>query len=253
MIGYGRLGKILAEQWCQKHHIVVSSPTQLDAQEKNGTITKKSNRLALDADILVLAVKPALIGPVLEEIIPILKQNTCIVSLAAGITLEQLTAKSPQYQFVRAMPNINAEVQSSATLLLKDPQLSPKKQELIEELFSSIGDIYWVENDELLDIGTILAGSGPAYVFYLMDAFQNAAQALGMDLELSQKLIVQTFLGSAKLAKQNQQPFTKLSENVISPKGTTAAALDILSKNQIDNSIHQALESAWQKILELRC
>lgn len=250
MIGYGRLGKILAKQWSLHHQVIVSSPSLHDEKLKNNIQTTNSNTTDLDVDLIILAVKPFLIHDILKEILPHLKPNAPIISLAAGITLEQIQA--PHHPIVRAMPNINAEIQASATLLLKNQKLSSLQQNQIEELFSTIGTIDWVNDDECLDMGTILAGSGPAFVFYLMASFKEAAEKLGMEETLAQKLITQTFLGSAKLAQQKEVHFQELIQAVVSPKGTTAAALDILAQHQVSQSLKEAIYGAWQRVLNIR-
>jgi pyrroline-5-carboxylate reductase len=254
MIGYGRLAKALAAQWVKTHRVIVSSPSQIHACLENGIETRNCNLKDLEeADVIVLAVKPAKMTEVISELSEVIAKDTLIISLAAGVTLSNLKNICPNHlAIIRAMPNINAQVQASATLLLKDNQLSQKHIQMAVMLFSSLGTIDWALNDDALDIGTILAGSGPAYVFYLMEAFQQSAMHLGMSEALAKKLIVQTFLGSAKLAHEKNICFQDFIAQVASPQGTTAAALEVMKSQEIPKSLDKAIQAAWQRVLSLR-
>jgi len=253
MIGYGRLAKALASQWVKTHRVMVSSPSQIHACLENGIETRNCNLKDLgDADVIILAVKPAKITEVLIELAPVIAKDILIISLAAGVTLSKLQTINPNHSIIRAMPNINAQVQASASLLLKDEQLSQQHIQMAETLFASLGSVDWVGNDDVLDMGTILAGSGPAYVFYFMDALVQSAMQLGMNEDLAKKLIVQTFLGSSQLADEKDICFQDFIAQVASPQGTTAAALAVMKNQDIAQSLNQAIQAAWQRVLALR-
>lgn len=254
MIGYGRLAKAIAHLWAIENKVIVSSPSQIHQCLDNGIETRQCNKRDLQfSDVVVLAVKPGLIETVLHEISPFLASDVLIVSLAAGVTLSQIKALIPEHtQVVRAMPNINAQVQASASLLLKNHDLSQKHVEILEKLFACLGSVDWVCTDDALDIGTILVGSGPAYVFYFMDAFVQSAIELGMSESLAKKLIVQTFLGSSQLAHDKNIGFQEFIAQVASPKGTTSAALEVMEKQEIPQSLDKAIQAAWQRVLALR-
>jgi pyrroline-5-carboxylate reductase len=199
-------------------------------------------------DCYILAVKPKNIAAVIQEIASKIPKNRPLVSLAAGITLPQLQNLLPGHPLIiRAMPNIAGIIGESATVILAKQQ-----PQMIHDLFCDLGTVNWVNDDKTLDLATILIGSGPAYVFSLMQAFQQAIEKLGMPSELSQPLVEQTFLGAVRLSQDSSLSLTELTAKVTSPQGTTAAALAVLAENDIDKSIFQALSAAWQRIEELR-
>ena len=249
-IGYGRLAKSIITTWAKHHQITISSPRLSQGLIASHIQTTSDNTALLDtADIIVLAVKPKMIASVLKEIQPFLNPNTVIISLAAGLTLDRLKTLCPSHsKIIRAMPNIAAEVGRSTTLLLCPSSL----QAIVEPLFLEIGAIHWVEQDDLLDIGTILAGSGPAYVFYLMRALQDIGITLGMPESLCKSLVQETFLGASVLSLEKTDSLHDLQQQVTSPQGTTAAAIHVLETQHVHESLKQAVLAAWQRIQELR-
>lgn len=245
IIGFGRLAQSLVPNWKNNHQIIASSP---NITEHKDIICTSQNASLLDVDVLILCVKPQLINCILNEIGNQLPKQCIVVSTAAGITLKQLQKSlPPSVKVYRAMPNIAASIGESATLLYGDTYSS-----LIEALFLEIGSIDWVNNDDILDMGTILAGSGPAYFFYIMQQFQNGITGLGMPEKLAKKLILQTCLGAAQLAKNSSISLEQLQQQVTSPKGTTAAAIQEFENNELGNILHKGLNAAWQRILELQ-
>lgn len=254
IIGYGRLARSLVAHWQNKHCIFISSPRLTEATLTPNLKTHFDNMWALDKqDIVILAVKPQLISTIIQEIKSSLKPNTLIVSLAAGVTQTQLHGLIPQdCKISRAMPNIAAEVQSSFTLLRQDERLSEQDCSKIESLFKINGPTYWVDDDKLLDLGTIIAGSGPAYVYFMMRAFQTAAVDLGCPEDLAKKMVLQTFIGASKLAQEKDISLSELQNQVTSPKGTTAAAIAIFEREELDKTIIAAIEHAWERVLGIR-
>jgi pyrroline-5-carboxylate reductase len=208
----------------------------------------QDNHLYLDCDVILLGVKPQLITQVLADIAPNLTKDSIVVSLAAGITLATLKTLIPKQAHVyRAMPNIAASVGLSATLLYGDKPHTP-----LHDLFLEIGSVDWVENDKLLDLGTILAGSGPAYFYYIMQHLQKGIVDLGMPEDLAKKILLQTNLGATILAQQSSQSLQALQAQVTSPKGTTAAAIAEFEHAQMGDILEKGLEAAWHRILELQ-
>jgi pyrroline-5-carboxylate reductase len=253
IIGYGKLAQLMVKIWQKHHHLSISSPS-LENSKTEHYITSNNNTLFLEhQDMIVLAVKPKMISIVLNQIEPFLSKDTLLVSLAAGITLDKLKQLVPkEISFIRAMPNIASELGQSATLLLGKTQLKSQKISAIEHCFSQLGSIDWVEDDNQLDIGTVIAGSGPAYVFYIMESIQNSAIELGLPKPLAQKLVKQTFLGASMMAIHQNQSLKQLQEQVTSPQGTTAAALAVMEHQQLNLTLDQAIQAAWQKVLDIR-
>lgn len=254
IIGFGRLAKSLIPHWQDKHIINISSPSLTENTSYPSIKMHSSNLWALDSqDILILAVKPERIATVINELKPSLKPNSLIVSLAAGVTQEQLASWAPKHcKITRAMPNITAEVRGSFTLLRRHESLSEQNCHMIESLFKANGHIYWVDDDKLLDLGTIIAGSGPAYIYFFMRAFQKAAIDLGCSEDLAKEMVLQTFAGATKLALEKDISLDELQHQVTSPKGTTAAAIAIFEKQGLDKTIIAAIEHAWERVLSIR-
>jgi len=251
MIGYGRLAKAMAEQIAKKHQLIVSSPSLTNGTLPSGIATRSANTADLiNVDMVILAVKPQLIATILTEITPHLPTTTVIISLAAGVDLQLLQQLAPQHKFmVRAMPNINAQVQASMTLLLQEANVAQHVTQMVEQLFLTLGTIAWLENDKQMDIATIFAGSGPAFACYFMQACAKMATSLGLDADLSNKLILNTFAGSVELAATKNLSFADIITQVASPNGITAAALARLDMLEVQQRIEQGLLAAWQRLL----
>jgi pyrroline-5-carboxylate reductase len=249
-IGYGRLAKSIIATWQKHHQITVSSPSLSNGHILGSIQTSANNTVFLaHSEVIILAVKPKIISTVLQEIKPFLNKNTMIISLAAGFTLEKLKSLCPGHsKIMRAMPNIAAEIGHSSTLMLGPQAL----QKSIQPLFLELGPVHWVEQDDLLDMGTILAGSGPAYVFYLMRALQEIGVDLGMPEALSKMIVQETFLGASLLSLKKSDSLYDLQQQVTSPQGTTAAALEILASKKVASHLKEAIIAAWQRIQELR-
>ena len=254
IIGNGRLAKSLIHQWQNEHAIIVSAPSL-----KNETIHKHlqtctSNASHIsDAKLIILAVKPALITTVLKEIYHRLSKDTLIISLAAAIDLDTLEKECPENVYItRVMPNIASEVKESASIALKNPNSLSEHQNIIEELFLTCGTLDWVALEEHLDLATILASSGLAYVFYFMEALEESATAMGLPEHMSLKLVKQTFKGALGLSEQDIYSLKQRREQVTSPKGITASAINVFENEDLGQIITLALKAAWEKTQKIQ-
>ena len=250
IIGYGRLAQALGKRWIKHHELTVSSPRLSHVKEGNLQTCSSNQEFLEEQDCIILAVKPKHLNLVLNEIADLIPPDVPVISLAAGITLTQIKKHLlPKQTVIRAMPNIAGEIGESASLMM--PEQAQGLEE-IKNLFLELGPVYWVNDDNLLDLGTILTGSGPAYVFYFMQALSKAAQNLGMPEHLSEELVLQTVLGATKLSIQSPLSLEELQAQVTSPQGTTAAAIETLNQHQFNQALDHALSHAWQRILSLR-
>jgi pyrroline-5-carboxylate reductase len=153
-----------------------------------------------------------------------------VLSIAAGRRIEGLEAHLPAgAAVVRAMPNMPATIGRGITVAVANAQVSPAQRALAGELLSAAGGLVWVEDEALLDPVTAVSGSGPAYVFLLVECLAEAGRAAGLDAGLAERLARATVTGSAALLEQSDLSASTLRENVTSPGGTTAAALAILA------------------------
>lgn len=180
--------------------------------------------------IILLAVKPQVMDEALAPLAKHAGPDTLVLSIAAGRSLQSIEAQLPERtSVIRAMPNTPAAIGRGITVAVPNPHVSPAQRNLADELLSSLGKVLWVEDESLLDPVTAVSGSGPAYVFLLVECLAEAGQAAGLDAELAEELARATVTGSAALLDQTDLHVSKLREHVTSPGGTTAAALAILN------------------------
>lgn len=204
-------------------------------------------------DIVVLAVKPQILQPVCESICAsVQEQKPLIISIAAGVTLSSMSQwLGGDIAGVRCMPNTPALVQAGATGLYANAKVCDEQKSLAEMVMRSVGITIWLEDEAKLDAVTAVSGSGPAYFFLFMEAMQTAAKELGLDEQQARLLVLQTALGSAKLAIESDDDVALLRQKVTSKGGTTAAALEVLNDKHVPEIVAQAMSAAAQRAKEL--
>ena len=205
-----------------------------------------------DANIIVLAVKPVKITEVCREIAPTIDPNTLVLSVAAGVTCDAMEAAFGRKQpIIRCMPNTPSLVSQGAAGLFANPTASPAQKRLAEEILESVGMSCWVNEESLINTVTAVSGSGPAYYFLVMEAMIDAAQAQGLDKDTATRLTLQTALGAAVLAKENNGEVTQLRQKVTSPNGTTEKAIESLEHDGLRELFATAMSKAEQRAEEL--
>lgn len=237
-------------------HIWASSPHIAEKSHlaaKNIHTTTNNIEAAAHADIVVLSVKPHLIADICHQLKATINDKDCLViSIAAGTSIKTIADTfQTDTPIIRAMPNIAAAVSASATTLFANTQASKEQKTTAESLFRSVGTVFWSEVEDKLNAFTAIAGSGPAYLFYVFEALQDAAEQIGIDKDTAKLLIAETAIGAAKMALESSEDFVKLREFVTSPKGTTAAATDVLTNHHVKESFIKAVEAAFEKAKEL--
>ncbi|RSK27130.1 pyrroline-5-carboxylate reductase [Bacillus sp. HMF5848] len=217
----------------------------------NVTIMSKTELSFDKIDVLFLAMKPKDVDTVLASLKHSLHPDTIVLSVLAGITTAHLEAGLVRGQSVlRVMPNTSSTLQESATAISAGTHATTEHIRLAEELLQSIGKVYTIPETQM-DIFTGIAGSGPAYFYYLMEHMEKAGVEGGLEPKLAREIGAQTILGAAKMmVERTESPF-ELRQNVTSPNGTTAAGLEALSKNGGGNAIKQAIKSAERKSKEI--
>ena len=204
------------------------------------------------ASLIVLAVKPNHVRAAAEQIRANLVPNQLIVSVAAGIRLAALQNWLGGHQaIVRAMPNTPAMVGSGATGLYAPPALTPQQRNLAESLMRAVGLVQWVQNEADIDTVTALSGSGPAYIFLVMEAMQAAAEQLGLPAQTARLLTLETVFGAARLAMTADESPAQLRARVTSPNGTTERGIAALEQAGLRAAFAQALNAAHQRSIEL--
>jgi pyrroline-5-carboxylate reductase len=236
--------------------ITVSEPNQ-DSRERmastHGVLTTADNIAAVSAaDIVVLAVKPQIMGSVATPLAAALEHKPIIVSIAAGIPVSALQNWMGQtLKIVRAMPNTPAMVQSGATALFANQSLDDDQHTIIENIFSAVGYACWVTQESDIDAVTAVSGSGPAYFFLIYEAMLKVAQELGLDSETASKLTLHTALGAARLALTSESAPDVLRKQVTSPGGTTQAAIESFQAQDLENIFRTAMTSALERAKEM--
>ena len=210
--------------------------------------------LAAPPDIVVLAVKPQYAGEVLPPLVPFLGANTVVISLLAGLSLQDLSGLLGDHpSIIRTMPNTPAAIGLGITALIAASGVSDGQREDATHLMQAVGQAVWLDDEKQMDAVTAISGSGPAYLFHMAEAMTSAAVNLGLPDELAAQLAIQTIVGAAGMMTEEGAEPAKLRRDVTSPAGTTEAALDVLMAEQmgLTNIIRRATQAAAQRSREL--
>ncbi len=203
-------------------------------------------------DAVVFAVKPQVIDAVLPSYRRWSKPQTLFVSIVAGKTIAGMSRHLGPASLIRTMPNTPAAIGRGVTVACANQRVTTEQRRLCERLLAAVGDSAWVEDEALLDAVTAVSGSGPAYVFLLIEALAEAGEASGLPPDLALRLARGTVAGSGELARLSDDSPARLRENVTSPGGTTRAALDVLmAKDGLAPLIKRAVFAAATRSREL--
>ena len=221
------------------------------AREWGVRTTRDKAELMRSVDVVVLAVKPADMREVLEEIAPSASARHLVVSVAAGISLHAIEQALDGVPAIRTMPNTSTAVSASATALCAGRWADSEHLAVARRLFEAVGRVAIVP-EPLFDAVTGLSGSGPAYVYLLAEAMVEAGVRAGLDGEVARDLVCQTVLGAGKMLAETGQHPTALRDRVTSPNGTTMAGLRVLEERGFAEAVHEAIERAAARSRELR-
>jgi pyrroline-5-carboxylate reductase len=203
------------------------------------------------ADVVVMAVKPQHMREAARTFAPLIS-NALVVSIAAGIRLDDLSRWLLGHQrLVRAMPNMPALVHAGITGLFATPSVSESDRDAANALLSSVGATVWFDSESDLDAVTAVSGSGPAYVFYALEALETAARELGIKEGAARSLALWTFVGAAKLAIERSDSPATLRAQVTSKGGTTERAIEVLEDAQVKARFIEAVKAACERSREL--
>lgn len=218
-----------------------------------GVETTPDNNRAVDcASVVVLAVKPQVLGSVMKLLAPSLEQSQLLLSIAAGVPVQAIVRWAGQPMgVVRCMPNTPALVGMGASALYANEHVSAQQRTDAARILESVGEAVWVDSEVEIDVVTAVSGSGPAYVFYLMEAMIAAGVELGLDADVAQRLTLQTVRGAAEMARSSTVEPAELRRNVTSPGGTTEAALGVFDSHGLAATIRSALAAAARRAREL--
>ena len=234
------------------HVVDVSAESLQNLQQRFGVRTSAQIDEQVGAsDVVLLSVKPQQLREVAAQLAPFITHQL-VISIAAGIRFGDLSRWLNHYTaIVRTMPNMPALINQGITGMYAAPDVSVDQRATANAIMSAVGATVWLEEESLLDPLTALSGSGPAYVFYFIEAMQNAAQQMGLTPEQGRQLAMATFQGATQLASQSDVPVATLRERVTSKGGTTYAALTSMEHSGVSAAIIEALKAAARRSQEL--
>jgi pyrroline-5-carboxylate reductase len=249
LVGCGQMGSAMLRGWLAREaaaSFIVVEPAGAPAgltSAANVAWHQVADELpgALAPDAVVFAVKPQVIDEVLPAYRRWVRPQTLFMSIAAGKTIAGIARHLGDAAIIRTMPNTPAAIGRAITVACANPRVTPNQRRLCEALLAAIGDSAWVEDEALLDAVTAVSGSGPAYVFLLIEALAEAGERVGLPADLALRLAQATVAGSGELARRSPDGPARLREAVTSPGGTTRAALDVL---MADDGLARLLERA---------
>ena len=215
-------------------------------------VTNSNSELIEKSDVIILCVKPQNLFNVGEELKGLLKPDQLLISILAGISINKLIDQFDHERVIRVMPNTPAQIGEGASVWLAAEDVSVDDKSFAKNILSSLGLEIEVMDEKLIDIGTALSGSGPAYVALFIESLIDAAVALGMTRDMAEKLALQTVSGTSKLMSDQNISAVELKTMVTSPGGTTAEALMTLEKQQFRTALMEAVYSAYKKSISLR-
>jgi len=248
------IGGLVAKGWpAADIHAVDVLPQALNRLEQQYGIRTSSDGTAAarNADCLVLAVKPQQLREVARGLAPAIS-NQLIISIAAGIRGGDLARwLGPAARIVRAMPNTPALVAAGITGLHAMPGVSATQREDAERILGAVGSTFWVDSEHDLDAVTAVSGSGPAYVFYFIEALEQAALELGLPAAAARQSALATFAGAVKLAMEDDTDPATLRARVTSKGGTTERAIGMLDDSAVKSAFVSAVRGAAERAAEL--
>ena len=242
-------GKVFAPE-----SVVVSGPRDermRELRETYGIRATTNNREAAAARIVVLSVKPQILSRVLDEIAGAIDSDALVISIAAGVPVAAIQSRLAEgTRVIRAMPNTPALVDAAATAIAGGEHARPSDLEAAKRIFDAVGMTVILE-ESAMDAVTGLSGSGPAYVFLILEALSDAGVKVGLSRRNSQLLAAQTLLGSAKLLLETNEHPGRLKDMVTSPGGTAITGLHTLENGGVRTTLMNAVEAATKRSKEL--
>jgi pyrroline-5-carboxylate reductase len=250
------IGGLLAKGLAAPQRIVASDPVPDRRQHLAGSLgirTIASNREAVEgAGIVVLAVKPQVVGRVLEDLAPAaLAADALLITFIAGVRIATLRAALGERPVVRLMPNTPAQIGEGISAWTATPDCTEAQRAQARAMIGALGEEVYVEEEGYLDMATALSGSGPGYVFLFIEALIDAGVRIGLARAVAEKLVLQTVRGSALYAQRSGQHPAALRNAVTSPGGTTAEGLHQLERGGLRAAIEDAVAAAYQRARQL--
>jgi pyrroline-5-carboxylate reductase len=234
-------------------HVIDINPDQLHSLKQRFGVTTslRIDPVVVASDVVVLAVKPQQMREVITQLVPQLSKQL-VLSIAAGIRMQDLSKwLNGHAAIVRTMPNTPALIGQGITGMVAMQGVSVAQREMADAIMKSVGGTVWLDDEALIDAVTAVSGSGPAYVFYFIEAMQQAAVEMGLNAEQGRQLAIATFTGASQLAEKSDEPVAQLRERVTSKGGTTYAAISSMEASGVGQAIKKAMKAAAARSKEL--
>jgi pyrroline-5-carboxylate reductase len=259
LLGFGNMGQALANGWLARgivaQSVAVVEPeaaAQAGARKLGLRVIGSDAVVGYEADVVIVAVKPVQLAEALRPLGKV-RKDCVVLSIVAGKTTAELRRLlGAQAAVVRAMPNTPAAIGQGITALFAGENVSAAQRRICADLMAAVGHVEWITDEALMDVVTALSGSGPAYVFLLIECLTAAGRELGLSEDVAARLATETVAGAGAYARQSDVTAEELRRRVTSPKGTTQAALNVLQSEQgLAQLIRRAVQAAARRSREL--
>jgi len=261
IVGAGRMGGALISGWLANKlltpsKLIILDPhpgPQAEAAIKKGALHLTSPDAQLkEIETVILAIKPQMFDTLGAGLAPFIGEKALVISILAGTSMERLQNCFDKEAIIRAMPNTPAAIGQGITAYSSGKDVTEAQKKQAEKLLEAAGQVFEVENEHMIDIVTAVSGSGPAYVFHMVEALEAAAIKAGMPEEIAPAFARQTIIGSGALLADSPESATELRRAVTSPNGTTQAALDVLmDANGLAALMRETVKAALKRAKEL--
>jgi pyrroline-5-carboxylate reductase len=255
-IGGALLGGILKKHLAEPEDVVITDASEelrRKTQErwKVHSFETDNRKAAAGRDIVILAVKPNVVPAVLKEIRSVLRKNQVVISVAAGVPIALYeSVLGDRIPFFRVMPNIPVVIEEGASAIAGNAATTLEQRKIVEKIFGALGAVVFVEESQL-DAVTGLSGSGPAYIYMVIEALIDGGKKMGLSQEVATRLTEQTVLGAAKLVRDTRLHPAVLRDAVVTPGGTTIAAIHELESHGLRAMLISAVETATLRSKEI--
>lgn len=260
IMGFGNMGKtyansFISSRFIKPDDIYVLSRNEVSGDGQFGIPTSNffttPTSIITELDIIILSVKPQDFTTLAQTVQPYLNKNQLVLSVMAGVTIQRIQNELHVQKIIRSMPNIPTQIGMGMTVFSAAPDVDRKELFIVQNLINTTGKSVYVEKEELLNAATAISGSGPAYVFYFMNAMIQAAVELGFNESEAELLVNQTFMGSVAIQNSYSLSNEEWIKKVASKGGTTESALQIFQVTQVKEAIVKAIHSANNRAIEL--
>lgn len=260
IIGSGNMGKtyarsFLSSRFIEAKDLFILCKTKLQSdlpiEIPDANIMDVAKELISKVDIIILAVKPQDFSNLASQIKFFIKRDQLILSIMAGIKMNTLSVSLGANKIIRSMPNLPAQIGMGMTVFTASNELDRKELFIIQNLINTTGKSVYVDDETLVDAATAISGSGPAYVYFFMEAMIQSAIKIGFTLSQAELLVNQTCMGAVHLHNQSEFTCREWIDKVASRGGTTEAALRILKAGNVNENIESALFAAFERAKEL--